>query len=136
MVKAKRERRYYGCKHCGSWCVVPLKTCIGDSRDGIRSDYACKACGGVYGSAAHGHKFINERDWMDETGERMPRPNKERKLAMQILIALEEQFNFRFRSKELKVVEAITPLIKSHYDELLKGRRSADEQLEAIRRLV
>jgi hypothetical protein len=66
----------------------------------------------------------------------MPRVDKERKLAMRILIALEEQFNFRFRSKELKVVEAITPLIKAHHENLLKANQSARERLEEIKRLA
>lgn len=134
--RKQRERKYYGCKHCGSWCVVSLKTCIGDSRDGIREDYNCKVCGGVYGSAAHGRVFIDERDWEDATGEKMPKPNRERTLAMQILITLEEQFNFRFRSKELEVVEAITPLIETHHASLLKRNRSASERLEKIRQLA
>ncbi len=136
MSELKRERKYYGCKHCGSWCIVSLSSCIGDHRDGIRNDWQCKACGGVYGSAAHGHVFIDAREWEDETGEKMPKPDKERKLAMQILIALEEQFNFRFRSKELKVVEAITPLIKVHHENLLKTNESARERLEQIRKIA
>jgi hypothetical protein len=133
---AQRERKYYGCKHCGSWCVVTLSSCIGDRRDGIRSDYQCRACGGVYGSAAHGHVFIDADDWYEETGEKMPKPDKERKLAMEILIVLEEQFNFRFRSRELKAVEAIAPLIKVHHENLLKTNESARDRLEQIGRLA
>lgn len=129
--KKDRNRKYYGCRHCGSWCVTALKSCIGD-REGIRSDYKCSVCGGVYGTAAHGYVSIDERDWEDETGESMPKPNKERVLAMKILVVLEEQFGFRFRSKELKVVEAVTPLIVEHHRSLLKRHAVAHEKLKKI----
>jgi hypothetical protein len=135
-MKETRERKYYGCKHCGSWSTVALRTCVGDSRDGIRSDYQCKACGGVYGTAAHGFVTIDERDWMEETGEDMPKPDKERQLAMRILTLLEEEFNFRFKSRELKAVEAITPLIKAHHGKLLEQNKSNSERLESIRRIA
>jgi hypothetical protein len=134
--KAEKERQYYGCKHCGSWCIVSLSSCIGDSRDGIRNDYQCKTCGGVYGSAAHGHVFIDASEWMDATGEEMPRPNQERKLAMQILIALEEQHGFRFKSKELKVLESIVPLIEEHHQKLLACKQNAVARLKQIRRIA
>lgn len=131
-----KERKYYACKHCGSWCVKQLGTCVGDSRDGIRPDYQCGACGGVYGTAAHGYVFITESEWLEETGEQMPRPNTERVLAMQILVALEEEYNFRFRSKELKVLESIVPFIEKHHQGLLAFKHSASERLKAIRKLA
>ena len=132
----KRERKYYGCKHCGSWCIKALSSCIGDSRDGIRSDYQCEACGGVYGSAAHGHVFIDAAEWREETGEPMPKPDPERVLAMRILITLEEGFNFRFLSRELEAVATITPLIKTHREKLIEAKTAAQERLAQIRKIA
>lgn len=132
----KKERKYYGCKHCGSWCIKSLNTCIGDSRDGIRSDYKCNVCGGVYGSAAHGHVFISESEWYEYAGEKMPKVNKERKLAMEILIALEKNYDIDVKSSELEMVEIITPLIQEHHKNLLKTKNIALDRLERIREIA
>lgn len=63
----------------------------------------------------------------------MPRPNRNAVFAMQLLIALEEQFNFRFRSKEVQATKCVTALIDAHHVTLLKRNKELTDRLDAVK---
>lgn len=127
------ERKYYGCIHCKSLAVKRLSTCSGDP-EGIREDSECLVCGGVFGCCKSSFTTIHESEW--EGDEPMPRPNRNKIDAMQILIALEEQFNFRFRSREVAAAQVVTDLIKEQRGAMLRRNQSLTTRLEEVRKVV
>lgn len=133
-VHAGREkpvvRKYYGCLHCKSLALKRLSTTSGDP-EGIREDYECLVCGGVFGCCKSHFTEVHESEW--EGDWPMPRPNRNKVFAMQLLVALEEQYGFRFRSKEIEVAETVSTLIETHHASLLKRNQALQERLEAVR---